>query len=55
MIKIDMEMPESCEKCPFQIWDDDYALFRCVADDISVDAIKGNDKHPDCPLIEVKE
>lgn len=50
MIKIDMEMPESCDECPLRI---DYE--NICAKTKKYIALYWYNRHPDCQLIEVKE
>ena len=56
MIKIDMQMPDCCMKCPFY---NGYREGQCVAQEYGdiyfneYDAVVG--RHPRCPLEEVKD
>lgn len=46
MIKIDMEMPESCDYCPLCVED-----ICCIENKL----MEWGGRLPDCPLVEVEE
>ena len=52
-VKIEMEMPKSCNKCPFFIFYGKDKFNLCIAGKFSMAMYKG--KHKSCPLREVKE
>lgn len=56
MIKIDMEMPVSCEKCQLRIKRELRMTYYCAAKDkISLNAVAKKDRHESCPLIEIEK
>ena len=56
MIKIDMQMPDCCMKCPFY---NGYREGQCLAQEYGDIYFNGYDamvdRHPRCPLEEVEE
>ena len=55
MIKIDMQMPDSCTKCPFY---SGYNEGKCLAQEYGDMFFSGSEfleRHPRCPLQEVEE
>lgn len=56
-VKIDMEMPKSCDTCILLYWDTAYGQYVCPAFPISLKFTGAyhNERHPGCPLQEVKE
>ena len=56
MIKIDMEMPESCEVCKLRKRRELKFVYYCAAkDNISLNTVTKKDRHEMCPLIEDSE
>lgn len=54
-VKIDMEMPKSCEKCKFmEFVSSDKTMYWCKITDNWIVRKEGK-KSPACPLQEVKE
>ena len=57
MIQIDIPMPESCRDCPFEMYYMNCGETRCRATGMILadgyKAIPFEDRHPDCPLMEV--
>ena len=54
MIQIDMEMPKSCEHCPFSSCKGRLNGFYCDVTTFDVD-IESKERDADCPLKEVGE
>ena len=52
MIKIDMDMPRSCSRCPFEVYDEDENdYYFCSYTDAEVSQMV-DCRHDRCPLIE---
>lgn len=53
----DMEMPDSCDDCPFAVDEEtnDYGSFcKCgILDDYETINLLEHSKHPNCPLMEI--
>ena len=56
-VKIEMEMPKSCDTCSLLYWDSAYMQYMCPAFPKSLKFVGNyhNERHPACPLQEVKE
>ncbi len=62
MIKVDIKMPKNCDECPLSYCDDwgkccifDYVFKDKNGDYIQIIPDYYNSRHPDCPLVEIKE
>lgn len=59
MIQIDMEMPDSCRKCCFLIYDMYTGETSCVIEDMILaryfEALDFEGRHEECPLIDVPD
>lgn len=51
MIRIDMDMPETCERCPFEVYDGEEDYYYCSYTDAIVTQMR-DCRHYQCPLKE---
>jgi len=58
VVKIEMEMPKSCYRCPIEFGDLVAGCHRCAITMENVNNYRNEEhgmRHPQCPLKEVKE
>ncbi len=58
MVKIDIEMPESCFKCPIRHITEDFLgdfVYLCGFIRDPIKEGRAEQRHPDCPLKEVSD
>lgn len=55
MIKIDMEMPKSCDVCKLKTWEQAGMFNKAICSYTGKRAKRINDRPKDCPLIECED
>lgn len=55
MVKIDMDMPDTCAECLLECYDEEYDWFFCPYSEIDTDNTRYDGRLPFCPLIEESE